>query len=418
MTQKIKAVTQMKLKKTVIDALGYTGDASKNERCIVWADEPNGLGVRVYPSGKKAFVFSYRHDGRKQLKTIGRYGDITLSQAEDLVKKDIAALLDNKNPLDERKKARLGDTIRQLCEVYIDRHASLKKTGDEDIRRINAHILPAWASHKIKSISRQDVVGLHDKIGKTLYRGKPAIYEANRVLSLVNTLFSYAIKEELIDAVHPNPATGISHFKEEKRDRFVSSEELPRLIEAIQNEPNQYAQYALWLYLLTGLRKEELLAAKWSDVTQTNGNLQMRILDTKNGKTHYLPLSDAATALLSQIPSVDGNPYIIIGKNEAAHLVNIDKPWQRVRKAAGIEDVRLHDLRRTVGSWLAQAGNSLHLIGRVLNHSNTSTTAVYARFGQDHVREALDRHGEQILAAAGLKPTGEVVNIAQARKNR
>ncbi len=386
----------MKLKKTIIDKLTYLGDAAKNEKCIFWADDPTGLGLRIYPSGKKAFVFSYRYQGRKQLKTIGRYGDITLNQAEDQVRKDIAALLDNRNPLAERKADRLGDTISQLCNVYIDRYASTKKTGDEDIRRIKQRILPVWASHKIKSITKQDVMGLHVKIGKD------TPYEANRLLSLISKLFGFAANMEMIAAGHPNPAIGITRFKEDKRDRFVSAEEFPRLIEAIQNEPNQYARYALWLYLLTGLRKEELLSAKWTDIEKAGNDLQLRIENTKNGKTHYLPLSDAATTLMDQITRVDGNPYIIVGKNEGAHLVNIDKPWQRVRKEAGIEDVRLHDLRRTVGSWLAQSGNSLHLIGRVLNHSNTSTTAIYARFGQNHVKEALDRHGDQMLLAAGI----------------
>lgn len=407
--------SSMKLKKTMIDSLKYSGDASKNEKCIIWADEPTGLGVRVYPSGKKAFVYSYRHEGRKQLKTIGRYGDITLAQAEGLVRKDVVGLLENKNPLAERKKARLGDTVRQLCALYIDSHASTKKTGGEDERRINTHILPAWSAHKAKSITRQDVSELHKRIGKNIYRGKPTIYEANRVLSLVSKLFSFATKEGLLDPGHPNPAIGIDRFKEEKRDRFVSSEELPKLIEAIQQEPNKSAQYALWLYLLTGLRKEELLSAKWVDVVKITGGYQLRSLDTKNGKTHYLPLSNAAMAVLDQIPKVDGNPYVIVGKNEGKHLVNVDKPWQRVRKTAGVEDVHIHDLRRTVGSWLAQSGNSLHLIGRVLNHSNQSTTAVYARFGQDHVREALDRHGDQILAAAGLKQTADVVPIGRAK---
>jgi integrase len=108
--------------------------------------------------------------------------------------------------------------------------------------------------------------------------------------------------------------------------------------------------------------------------------------------------------------------HIITGKNDGAHLVNISKPWDRIRKAASIEDVRIHDLRRTVGSWQAQAGNSLHLIGRVLNHSNTSTTAVYARFGQDSVRNALERHGQQILGAAGINQPASVIPIAQAKR--
>ncbi len=174
------------------------------------------------------------------------------------------------------------------------------------------------------------------------------------------------------------------------------------------------ARFAMWLYLLTGARKSELLKARWEDVD--NNRAELRLVDTKAGRTHYIPLSAPALALLEQIPRVDGNPYILPGKREGAALVNIAKPWSRVRKAAGVEDVRLHDLRRTVGSWLAQAGNSLHLIGRVLNHSNQSTTAVYARFGEDHVRAALEQHGARIMGAAGLSPAPDVVRIKDAKQ--
>jgi len=363
----------------------------------VWSDSPAGFGLRIYPSGKKAFVYDYRFEGRKQLKVLGQYGAITLKEAEKKCRQDVADVLNNKNPLAEKKKAAMGNTVRQLCELYIERHASKKKSGNEDERRIKAHILPAWGTHKISSITRQDVVSLHAKIGKNLYRGKPTIYEANRVLSIVSKLFNFAIHIGMIDAGHPNPASGIERFKEQTRDRFVESHELPELIRAIDNEANQYARYALWLYLLTGSRKEELLNAKWGDIDFNRK--EWRLPDTKNGKTHYLPLSAAGMAVLEQIPRLEGNPYIIVGKNPGCHLVNIDKAWQRVRKQAGVEDVHIHDLRRTVGSWLAQSGNSLHLIGRVLNHSNTSTTQIYARFGQDHVAEALNRHGEQIMKA-------------------
>jgi integrase len=116
-------------------------------------------------------------------------------------------------------------------------------------------------------------------------------------------------------------------------------------------------------------------------------------------------------AILRDLPRLENNPYILPGHIHGRSLVNINKPWTRIRKAAGVEDVRLHDLRRTVGSWLAQAGNSLHLIGRVLNHSNQSTTAVYARFGQDHVRQALEEHASKLMGAAGKRPAAEVVNI-------
>jgi len=136
---------------------------------------------------------------------------------------------------------------------------------------------------------------------------------------------------------------------------------------------------------------------------------------TKNGQPHEVPLSAPAAALLDGLPRQEGNPYIFPGRKEETHLESIRGPWDRVRVAAGVADARLHDLRRTVGSWLAQSGNSLHLIGRVLNHANQSTTAIYARFAQDHVRDALDQHAARILGAAGKLPSAEVTDIEKAR---
>ena len=229
------------------------------------------------------------------------------------------------------------------------------------------------------------------------------------MLALLSKMFQLAEVWGIVEEGAPNPARNIQKFKEVKRDRWISPDELPGLVQAIEQEPNQSARFSVWLYLLTGLRKNELLSLKWADIDQTRQEL--RIEDTKNKKIHYLPLSSVAMALIQKIPQHANNPYLLIGKKEGRHIVNIDKAWRRIRKAAGIEDVRIHDLRRTVGSWLAQSGNSLHLIGRVLNHSNTSTTAIYARFGQDNVRDALEQHSKKILGAAGITEKAEVIKI-------
>jgi integrase len=161
--------------------------------------------------------------------------------------------------------------------------------------------------------------------------------------------------------------------------------------------------------MLTGVRRSELLGAKWSDVDFTRKVIRLPM--TKAGRSHEVPLSAPAIALLEKIPRVEGNPHVLVGKRKGGHLVNISKPWGRVRRAAGVEDVRLHDLRRTVGSWLVQAGNSLSLIGKVLNHSNVSTTAVYARMGQDQTRDALEQMGKRMLGAAGVKPSAGVAPL-------
>ncbi len=394
----------MKLTKTRVDEATYTGDASKNERCFVWDGEVRGFGLRVYPGGSKSFVLSYRAGGRKRLIAIGRYGNLTVEQARSRAVKHIAAVIDGSDPLISRQNARIGETVAGLCDSYMERYLIHRKAQRDIKRRIEHIIKPAWRSRRVDSIIRQDVARLHGRVGKN-----NGPYEANRTLALISKMFELAVVWGFVPDEFPNPARRIEKFEEKKRDRWLTPEELPRLVEAIDQEVNDSAKFAIWLYLLTGLRKDELLRAKWEDIDRARA--EIRIAETKAGRTHYVPLSHAALAVLDEIPRHPDNPYILVGSKPGHHLVNISKPWGRIRTAAGIEDVRIHDLRRTVGSWLAQSGNSLHLIGRVLNHSNTSTTAIYARFGEDHVREALERHGDKILGIAGKKEPADVVPI-------
>ncbi len=408
----------MKLTKRLIDGTTYQG--TQNARHVLWDDEIPGFGVRFFPSGRKSFVLSYRVAGRKRLLTIGTYGVLTLDQARMTARAELAKVeTEGADPLAARERERQGETIADLCAAYMERHGNAKKSARDDRRRIDQHILPRWKTRKAHSITRADVAALHSRIGKD----RP--YEANRTLALLSKAFELARRWGFVPDGHPNPARDIDHFKEAKRDRWVTPVELPRLAQAISEEPNQAARNALWLYLLTGARKSELLRAEWSHIDWDRSEL--KIPDTKAGRVHYIPLSFPALALLRAIPQVEGNPFILVGRGPRGataeekaqtptHLVNISKPWSRVRKAAGVEDVRLHDLRRTVGSWLAQAGNSLHLIGRVLNHSNQSTTAVYARFGEDSVRAALEQHGARIMGAAGVTPSADVTAIKAPAK--
>lgn len=403
----------MKLTKRTIDAATYTGE--NNARCVLWDDEVPGFGLRIYPGGRKAFLLSYRVLGRKRLFTLGTYGVLTVEQARAEARARLAKVVtDDVDPLAERQRARQGETIGDLCSAYMERHGNAKRSASEDRRRIEKHILPAWGKRKAASITRADVARLHGRIGKS------TTYEANRVLSLLSKLFGLARVWGYVPDTQANPASDIDRFQEVKRDRWLTSEELPRLAKAINEERNASARNALWLYLLTGCRKTELLRARWTDVDWQRGEL--RLPATKAKRVHYVPLSAPALALLREIPVLEKCPYILPGRPPSNpdqphhHLVNIFKPWSRVRAAAGVEDVRLHDLRRTVGSWLAQAGNSLHLIGRVLNHSSTATTAIYARFGEDTVRTALEQHGARIMGAAGLTPEAEVTDIHTRRR--
>jgi integrase len=287
--------------------------------------------------------------------------------------------------------------VRELAELYLERHSKPRnKTWREDKRRFDTYIVPELGRHAIAAISRADVAALHAKVGR---RGK---YEANRVLALVSSMFARAAEWGLLAEGAPNPARGVEPFRERARDRWIRPSEMPRLAQAIAAEPNVYVRAAIWLYLLTGVRKGELLRARWSDVDFERAEL--RLPETKSGEPHVVPLSSVALRVLSEIPRQAGNPYILPGAKRGTHLVNIGKNWRRIREAAGCADVRLHDLRRTVGSWLATAGASLHLVGTVLNHADTDTTRIYARLADDAARRALEEHAARLLEAARADP--------------
>lgn len=414
-------------------------------RVVLWDDDPRGLGLRVYETGRKAFICMYRDaGGAKRLATIGDYGVFTLEQARDAAREMLRQAESGADAMKVRRAHKAAPTFGDLAKAYEERHAPTKKTGTEDVRRITKH-LSHWKSRKLAGITRDDVRELANriknspreiakrkgkapgKISKAAALAKanavampktaktPKVYEANRTVALASKMFALAELWAMVPAGHPNPCKGVPKAKEVKRDRWVEPTELPKLAAAIDAETNPYARAALWLYMLTGCRKSELLGARWDDVKEDRKVL--RLAETKNGKPHEIPLAPAALAMISAMPKQDGNPYLFPSPRvEARPMEDIRTAWNRVRATAGVQDVRLHDLRRTVGSWLAQSGNSLHLIGRVLNHSNTSTTAVYARFAQDTVREAMEAHATRLMGVAGKLPSADVVNLDEVRK--
>lgn len=386
-----------KLTKVLIDTLRYWGDEKGKQWCVAWDITMPGFGIRVHPGERKVFILRYRtpggRRGRKRFLTLGPYGTLTLDQARKLARQHLGEVVKGEDPVEQRRKARQGETIRDLCEAYLVRHASRKRSARDDRRRIEQQIIPTWGQRKVESLTRADVAALHNKIGQH------APYEANRVVALLSKMCELARRWGFVPENAANPARGIDKFREQKRDRWVTPEELPRLAAAIMQDPNLYVRAAIWLYLLTGVRKMELLKARWDDVDF--GRSELRLGETKAGRIHYVPLSPPTLALLRALPREEGNPYLLPGAKAGHHLVNIEKSWRRVRKIAGVEDVRLHDLRRTVGSWLAEAGNSLPLIGRILNHSDPKTTAIYAHLRDDPARRALAEHAERITAIAG-----------------
>ncbi len=372
-----------KLTKRVIDAAAHPSSG----QVFLRDDELRGFAVRITP-GSKSFVVEREIHGRVKRLTIGRYGVMTVDQARDLAKIKIGEIAAGKDPVEEQRQRRKSITFDELAQIYLERHAVHKKSASNDVGMLKKW-LSEWRPRRLNTITRADVASKHAEMGAAGHKTW-----ANRMVALVRTMFNLAF-----DWGHhpgPNPASRIKFFKEVKRDRFVRPDELPRLWKALQNELNPYVRGAFFIALLTGARRSEVLGMTWADLDLAQG--LWRIPDTKAGRSHTLPLPRVVVDELLKLPRLDGNPYVFCGRWGRKNLNNVAKPWCRIRKEAGLHDMRLHDLRRTLGSWLVAAGASLPLIGKALNHSQPSTTAIYARLELDPVRSALEANATKMRA--------------------
>jgi integrase len=341
-----------------------------------------GFTLRVTPA-RKAFVVEKRFKGRLWKVTLGAYGPMTLDQAREMGRKRLFQILNGEDPSQEKKALTFG----QFADLYLERYARpRKKSVRNDIAMLSYH-LAQWRARKLGSLTRQEIASLHSRIG-TVHP-----YQANRLLALVRRMFNLAKTWGLYQG--DNPATGIDRFKEHKRDRFILPQELPHVLEAVQAESNIYIRTAFVVCLLTGARKQEVLTMKWEDLQLKEAT--WRIPDTKADRPHLVPLPTALVPLLREIPRHLDNPYVFPSRNGQGHLVNLSKAWKRICARADLPELRIHDLRRTLGSWLAASGASLTLIGKVLNHSQIATTQIYARLDLDPVRTALNENAKKML---------------------
>lgn len=383
-----------KLRQDIVRSLPYTG--SDNRQCIYWDEILRGFGLRVFPGGHRAYVCAYRIHGRRRLATLGRADVLTLDEGRKKARRYLGSVADDCDPQSNAAAPLLS--VSHLVELYLENHAKKKKrTWQTDECCLNRLLVKPLGARPAATVAVADIERIHARYGAQ------APYAANRFITVVRKMFNWARVAGYVARDFQNPAVGIVRFPERRRRRFVTTVEMPRLLEALEREDNEFARHAIWLLLLIGLRKSELLRTKWSDVDWEFRTLFVGL--TKNGEPVLAPLSDAAIERLRLVPRLSNNEHIICGHIAGAPLKYLSSAWRRVRVAAGLVDLRLHDLRRTVGSWLVQHGESLHLVGAVLNHKDTKTTSGYAYFQTQHQVRALTSHGENVLAFAPVGRT-------------
>ena len=385
------ALEKVNFTKSVITAMV----APETGRTYLHDAKEAGLVLMITATGRKTFQLYKKHQGRPVRVTLGTWPEITVEQARKKCREAKVELAEGRNPNDALRQEREALTFAGLFDLYLERHAKVRKrTWREDETYYRRHLAPRLGKKKLADITRADVAAIHARIGKE----RPT--HANRVLALISSIFGRAIEFGLWDQL--NPCMGIRRFPEQSRDRFLSGDELRRFFAALEQEPNDTTRDFFIVALLTGARRANLLEMKWADVDL--GAATWRIGRTKNGSPQTVALVEPVVELLRIRREGIDSLFVFPGKGKTGHLVEPKKGWSRLCKAAGIEGARIHDLRRTMGSWQAKTGASLPIIGKSLNHKNQTTTAIYARLDLDPVRSAMEKAAAAMLATRDQAP--------------
>ena len=355
-----------------------------------------GLKIRVTANNIKTFCVLKRVKGGTPLRTtLGRFPEMSIEQARRQAAVILAEIAEGGNPAEVKRALKGEITFAELFDQYIERHAKVhKKTYKNDEQRYKQYLEKPLGKKRLSAITKAEVTSLHEKITSD---GHPTV--ANRVLALLSSVFNRGIQWSITTT---NPCYKIRRNEEVSRDRFVQSNELNAFFTALEEEPNPTIRDYILMALFTGVRRENALSMKWSDINLTDG--VWRIAMTKNKTPQNIPLPEPAIKLLKARRKIldATEAFVFPGDGITGHLVEPRKGWERLLAHSNLTNLRIHDLRRTMGSWQAKTGASLSVIGKSLNHKSVQTTANYARLDMDPVRESMNTATDAMLKAGGV----------------
>jgi integrase len=412
------------------------------------------LALRVTAAGTRTFYTVRRGDDGMDWLKLGVFPDMTVENARKEAETKLGLYARGDNPAAVKRAAKEEQTLDEYFKHFIENKrkkngALLSPKTKGEYKSQFAKYLAPIAKKKISKVSNSDVKPLVRAIGKA----HPVM--ANRVRALVSSIYGLANEDGLATG---NPAAGVSKYGETVRDRFLHADELPRFFASVGQETNSTVRDFFLLSLLTGARRANVLAMRWNQIRLDEGI--WRIPNTKNGTPQNVTLSPEAAAILTTRKETADGAFVFPGDGKSGHLMEPKKGWQRIfdrdelaqltarieaadkafaavegealtdaleraRKAAKrlkldtegtrIDPLRIHDLRRTLGSWQAKQGASLAIIGKSLNHKSQQATAIYARLDLDPVRASVNQATAAMMEAGGMKKSADVKPIRKAR---
>lgn len=368
-------------RKDVIDALV----PPTKDRVEWWDEKTPGLAIRVSSTGNKTFVWVGRHGRKFKRVPIGPYPATSIIYARDQAKILTAKQITGDEPTTKARTLRQEWNLKQLHEWYMESISKPhKRTWQWDQRQFE-RVLSPWANRRVSSINRSEVQLLHLELGKT--RGP---YAANKMLELLGHMIRQGKLLQPDRIPCDDPTKGIRRFPRVERERFLDENELDRFFTAVESLQREVSRDVLLMCLFTGGRRGNVMAMRWDEISISACVWTIPVEKSKSKRVMYVPLSDQAMRILKRRRRESTSQWVFPGQGPTGHY-NVPKgAWSQIKKLAKLSDVRIHDLRRTLGSWMA-VDHPLQIVGKQLGHSSMKSTAIYARLANKTVQKALNK---------------------------
>jgi len=377
--------------KRAIESLPAHDQASASRETEYADAECTGLHLRVSKNGRRFFQHRYRFFGRKKCMTLGEFPAVTLQEARLRVAEHKTSLSRDKDPAEERGKARNDLTFADFAsDYYLPYAKEHKKTWDDDVWKLDKLLIPALGKLRLSGITQRDVTMLHTK-----EKSRTSATTANHLLSTLKRMLNLAVKWEYLEK---NPASGQEMFREPpQRERYLSKEELPRFLGALEGdgEEDRLSVAAIRLLLSTGCRRSEVLSLKWNEVRLDEERIFL--LDTKNGRSRTVHLNAKAQEVLVELlgrreqeARTKASEFVFPSRlgTQKGHIYDLRKPFEKACLRAGVENFRIHDLRHTFASMAVTSGASLFEVQKLLGHQDIAMTQRYAHLCADSLKKA------------------------------
>ncbi len=362
------------------------------------------LAICITPAGNKSFQLQAwdKHRGKSIVKTIGHYPKLSIASARKEAHDLLSDIHDGEDVISKARKKKAEDCLDDIFERWLEGAKQRKRSWKHDKSRYDLYIKKPLGKKRLSDIDRELIRVWFNKLtNKVSARGKLSTTTANRILAILRTVFN----QEAPDL--PNPCKGVKQYTEYSREVFLKPSELERFFKALESEKTElfFRDYVM-LSLLTGARRSNILAMRWVDIDFDLGTWTIKGQEFKNKTIMTIPLIEPALNILDSrkqnTSSIFVFPSIGNKKSNSGHVEDVRNHWDKLLKQARLGDIRLHDLRRTLGSYQTMSGASQTIVGKTLGHKSQAATAVYARLNLDPVRASMEKAVDLMMASKEL----------------